>query len=177
MNMLGLRLLPAALLVGASLSGCSLIPPFATCEGTDAALAGLDQLPALTLRPAPATPVGGEAGATAYCTDDTGDAWLTARRTYAYDGSRAEVLEYYAREAPAAGWRPVHDLDSGAARGFTVFCFESRERPSLTLAFDSPEGLRTFYGIDPGPAPAGPGSRIWFSLSTEAATDGSRMDC
>ncbi|MFE5805977.1 hypothetical protein [Streptomyces sp. NPDC056491] len=176
MNMPGLRLLPAALLVGASLSGCSLVFP-ETCDGTEAALAELDKVSALTLRPARATPVGGEAGTAPHCTEDTGGAWLTAQRTYAYDGSRKEILDYFGREAPAAGWRPVESLDSERTRDFVVFCFESKKHPSLTLSFDSPDNLREFYGIDPGPAPAVPGSRIWFSVSVEATPDGHRMDC
>ncbi|MEV6394718.1 hypothetical protein AB0M39_08035 [Streptomyces sp. NPDC051907] len=176
MNTLGLRLLLAALFVGATLSGCSLVSPFTTCEGTEAAVARLNELKALELRPEGAKPLDGE-GAAAYCTDDSGDAWLTAERWYSYDGSRTDVLEYYGREAPAAGWRPMQSLDTGPDGRMSVFCFESGEHPSVTLAFESPEYLREFYGVEPGPYPAGPGSRIWFSLSAEAASDGSRMSC
>jgi hypothetical protein len=177
MNMFGLRLLLTALLVGTTLSGCSFISPFTTCEGTEPAVAELNGLPALELRPARAAPIGGGAAAKAYCTEDSGEAWLTAERLYAYDGSRSEVLEYYGREAPAAGWRPMQSLDTGPDGRISVFCFESGEHPSVTLAFESPEELREFYGVDPGPEPSGPGSRIWFSLSAEAASDGSRMGC
>ncbi|MFG2873915.1 hypothetical protein ACGFYU_02705 [Streptomyces sp. NPDC048337] len=119
----------------------------------------------------------GEPAAQAHCTEDSGDAYLTAERLYSYDGTREEVLEYYGREAPPAGWRPVGRLDTGPDRQISVFCFESNDRPSITLAFESPEDLREFYGVEPGPAPGGPGSRIWFRWSAEAASDGSRMDC
>ncbi|MFJ4776674.1 hypothetical protein [Streptomyces sp. NPDC088762] len=177
MNMLGLRLLLVTVLLGGALSGCSLLSPFTTCEGTASAVAKLNELPALALRPAGAVPIDEEAEAQAYCTEDSGDAGLTARRLYAYDGSRTEVQEYYARAAPAAGWHPVHSLTTQPEAGFSVFCFESDRHPSVTLAFESPEELREVYGVDPGPEPAGPGSRIWFQLFAEAATDGSRMGC
>lgn len=177
MNLLGLRPLSAALFMGATLSGCSGISPFTTCEGTEAAVAGLNGLQALELRPERAAPLSGEGAAAAYCVDDTGDAWLIAERWYSYDGSRADVLEYYGREAPAAGWRPVQSLDTGPDGRISVFCFESGEHPSLTLAFESPEHLRTLYGVEPGPDPVGAGSRTWFSWSAEAASDGSRMGC
>ncbi|MFI8391345.1 hypothetical protein [Streptomyces sp. NPDC085540] len=105
-------------------------------------------------------------------------AWLTAERFYVYGGTRNEVLEYYGREASTAGWRPVDDLDMGSDRRFVVFCFESADRPSITLSFTSPEQLREFYGTEPHPAELlGVDARTWYTWSTEAATDGSRMDC
>ncbi|MFD9408700.1 hypothetical protein ACFWBN_17020 [Streptomyces sp. NPDC059989] len=177
MNMLGLRLALAALVVGTTLSGCTFFAPFTTCEGTDSAVAELDRLPVLNLRPPQASPAGDGKADGAACHEDSGDAWLSANRLYTYDGSRAELLEYYGREAPAAGWRPIQRLDTGPDGQISVFCFESREQPSITLAFESREHLRELYGIEPGPDPMGPGSRIWFSLSAEAASDGSRMGC
>ncbi|MER5934208.1 hypothetical protein [Streptomyces sp. NPDC002054] len=178
MNMLAVRVLLAALLVGTSLSGCSLLPQFETCEGTEPAVAELDKLPALALRPQGAVPVGGGPWAGSSCIDDTAGAWLSAQRLYAYSGTKEEVLEYYGREAPAAGWRPVHDLDMGPDGRFAVFCFESADRPSMTLAFDSPEMLHEIYGVKPDPgALRAVDARTWFSWSAEAAPDGSRMSC
>ncbi|MFJ1566101.1 hypothetical protein [Streptomyces erythrochromogenes] len=177
MNMLALRAVLAALLMGTSLSGCSL-PHFDTCEGTEAAVAELDQLPALELHPKGAVAVGGDPWSGAHCVDDTAGAWLTADRFYAYGGTRREVVEYYGREAPAAGWRPVGSLDRGLDRGFVVFCFESADRPSVTLSFTSPEELREFYGTEPHPAELlGVDARTLYSWSAEAETDGSRIDC
>ena len=109
--------------------------------------------------------------------DDSGDAGLTAERLYVLHGTREEVLEYYGRAAPAAGWRPVHDLDTGPDGRRAVFCFDADERPSVTLAFDTPERPREFYELDPGPEAADPGSHVWFSLFAESATDGSRLGC
>lgn len=178
MNMLAVRALLAALLVGTGLSGCSLLPPFENCGGTEAAVAELDQLPALELRPKGAVSVGGGPWAGADCVDDTGGAGLTATRFYAYGGTRKDVLEYYGREAAAAGWRPAEDLDTAFGAGFAVFCFESADRPSITLAFTSPEQLRELYGTEPHPASLlGVDARTWFSWSTEATPDGSRMTC
>ncbi|MFE1825879.1 hypothetical protein [Streptomyces yangpuensis] len=178
MNMLAVRALLAALLVGTGLSGCSLLPPFESCGGTEAAVAELDQLPALELRPKGAASIGGDPWAGAHCVDDTGGAWLTATRFYAYGGTRKEVLEYYGREAAAAGWRPVHDLDAAFGAGFAVFCFESADRPSMTLDFTSPERLREIYGTQPHPASLlGVDARTWFSWSTEATPDGSSISC
>ncbi|GLX37485.1 hypothetical protein Sros01_35580 [Streptomyces roseochromogenus] len=177
MNMLTMRVLLAVLLVGTSLSGCSLLPPFETCEGTEPAVAELDELSALALRPEGAVSVGGPwAGSS--CVDDTAGAWLSAQRLYAYSGTRKEVLEYYGREASAAGWRPVNDLDMGPDGRIAVFCFESADRPSITLAFDSPEKIREIYGVEPDPgALLGVDARTWFSWSAEAAPDGSRISC
>lgn len=179
MHMPSLRLLFAVLLVSSSVSGCSLFSPTPTCKGTEAAVAELAALPVLELRPERATPVGAAPGAAAEgsCTDDTMGAWLTAERLYAYDGGRAEVLEYYGREARAAGWRPVDPLDFGRDGRIVLFCFESEEQPSITLSFLSAEQLREWHGVEPGPDAGGSGSRTWFSLSAEADTDGSRMGC
>ncbi|MEU2389600.1 hypothetical protein [Streptomyces sp. NPDC007369] len=178
MNMPGcLRSLCASLLLVPALSACGLVPQFASCEGTDAALAELAKVPMLELRPDGATPLGGGAAPAARCVEDTAGAWLTAGRLYAYSGSRTEVLEYYGRVAPAAGWRPVHDLDVGPDGRMAVFCFESRSRPSVTLAFNTAQELREFHDLDPGPEADGSGPRTWFSLSAEADTDGSRMGC
>ncbi|MFF8258742.1 hypothetical protein [Streptomyces virginiae] len=178
MNMIAGRALLAFLLMGTSLIGCSLLPPFETCEGTEAAVAELDRLPALDLRPKGAVSVGGGPWAGAECVDDTGGAWLSATRFYAYGGTRKEVLEFYGREASAAGWHPVHDLGMGPNGSFAVFCFESADRPSITLAFDSPERLREIYGVEPHPAARlGVDARTWFSWSVEAQPDGSRMGC
>ncbi|MEU7603590.1 hypothetical protein [Streptomyces sp. NPDC041003] len=178
MNMLAVRVLLAVLLVGTSLSGCSLLSPFETCEGTGPAVAELDALPALALRPEGAVSVGGGPWAGSSCVDDTAGAWLSAERLHAYGGTREQVLEYYGREAPAAGWRPVDDLDTGPDGRRAVFCFESADRPSITLAFESPEQLREVYGVEPDPgALLGVDARTWFSWSAEAAPDGSRMSC
>ncbi|WP_147981695.1 hypothetical protein [Streptomyces sp. MS191] len=175
MNMRGSRLLLAVLLVGTTLTGCSALSPFDTCEDTASPLRKLDAVEVLDLRPAEARPVDG--GSRAYCTDDSGDAGLTAERVYVYGGTREEVLDYYGRAVPAAGWRPVQDLDTGPEGRRAVFCFEAAERPSVTLAFEPPERLREIEGLDPGPEAADPGSHVWFSLFAESATDGSRSGC
>ncbi|WP_328792200.1 MULTISPECIES: hypothetical protein [unclassified Streptomyces] len=178
MNMLAGRAFLAALLMGTGLSGCAFLPHFETCGGTGAALAELERLPALELRPKGAAAVDGVPWSGAHCVDDTAGAWLTAERFYAYGGTRNEVLEYYGREASAAGWRPVDDLDMGSDGRFVVFCFESADRPSLTLSFTSPEELRESSGTEPHPAELlGVDARTWYTWSTEAAADGSRMDC
>ncbi|MFD7631472.1 hypothetical protein ACFV7Q_36610 [Streptomyces sp. NPDC059851] len=177
MNMPRLPLVCAVLLFGTTLSGCSFLAPSATCEGTDAALTELAALPVLDLRPVRATPVSAGTGAEAHCVDDTAGAWLSAERLYVHDGSRTEVLEYYGREAATAGWRPVQDLDLGPDGRTAVFCFESVRQPSITLAFHTPEQLREWYGVEPVPRAAGTGPRTWFSLSAEAAPDGSPMGC
>ncbi|MET9636921.1 hypothetical protein ABZY83_10925 [Streptomyces virginiae] len=177
MNMIAGRALLAYVLIGTSLSGCALLPPFETCKATEAAVAELDQLPALELRPKGAVSVGGP-WAGADCVDDTAGAWLSATRFYAYGGTRKEVLEFYGREAPAAGWRPVDDLDTGPDGRVAVFCFESADRPSITLSFDSPEMLREIYGMEPHPASLlGVEARTWFSWSAEAELDGSPISC
>ncbi|MFG2873876.1 hypothetical protein ACGFYU_02500 [Streptomyces sp. NPDC048337] len=179
MHMPSLRLLFAVLLVSPALGGCALFGPYPTCEGTESAVAELAKLPGLELRPERARPVGAAPGAmaTASCTADSGDAYLTAERLYSYDGSRAEVLEYYGRAAPAAGWRPVGSLDFGPDSRAVLFCFESKDRPSITLQFLSAQQLRDIHGVDPGPESTGSGGRTLFSLSAEAATDGSRIGC
>ncbi|MBW5481192.1 hypothetical protein [Streptomyces bambusae] len=177
MNMPRLPLFCAVLLVGTTLSGCSLLSLAESCEGTEAAVTELAQLPILDVRPPRATPVDGGEALGAHCVDDTAGAWLQAGRLYAYEGSRTEVLEYYGRQAPAAGWRPVDDLDLGPDGRRAVFCFESATQPSVTLGFPSPRQLREFYGVDPGPGADGTGPRTWYILSAEATPDGSRMSC
>ncbi|MFF5705052.1 hypothetical protein ACFY7H_21475 [Streptomyces sp. NPDC012794] len=177
MNMTGVRLLLATVLAAAALSGCSHLSPFTTCEGTGPQVAALDQSPALDLHPPGARPLHGGATDGATCTDDSGDAWLSADRLYVYDGSAADVLAYYARELPAAGWHPVRRSGPVPAGGTPVSCFESPDRPSVVVTFESPADLREFYQVDPGPEPAGSAPRTWVHVYTEASTDGSRMDC
>ncbi|MET9609281.1 hypothetical protein ABZZ17_30165 [Streptomyces sp. NPDC006512] len=177
MNMLAVRVLLAVLLVGSGVSGCSLLPPFPTCERTEQSVAELDELPALALRPQGAVSVDGPwAGAS--CVEDTADAWLSAGRLYAYGGTRQEVLAYYGREAPASGWRPVDGLDTGPDGRTAVFCFESAGRPSIVLAFETPDVLSEIYGEGPAPAALlGVDARTWFSWSAESALDGSPISC
>ncbi|MFD3538389.1 hypothetical protein ACFWUQ_02670 [Streptomyces sp. NPDC058662] len=177
MNMIGLRLLLATVLAGATLSGCSFLSPFATCEGTGPEVAALDELPALDLHPPGARPLDGGAADGATCTDDSGDAWLSADRLYVYDGNAADVLAYYARELPAAGWHPVQRIGAAPEGRTPVTCFESPDRPSVIVTFESPADLREFYLVDPGPEPTDSVPRTWFHVFAEASTDGSRMDC
>lgn len=74
----------------------------------------------------------------------------------------------------ASGGQPGQGLD----RGYAVFCFESADRPSITLSFASPEDLRAFHGTQPHPAELlGVNARTFYSWSAEAETDGSRIDC
>ncbi|MFD6876658.1 MULTISPECIES: hypothetical protein [unclassified Streptomyces] len=177
MNMIGLWLLLATVLVGATLSGCSFLSPFTTCEGTGPEPAALDELSALDLHPAGARSVAGGAADGATCTDDSGDAWLSADRLYVYDGSAADVLAYYARELPAAGRHPV-ELPGALPEGrIPVTCFESPDRPSGTVDFETPADLREFYQVGPGPEPTGSVPRTWIHVLAEASADGSRMDC
>ncbi|GHI85236.1 hypothetical protein ACWGF3_02135 [Streptomyces xanthophaeus] len=177
MNMIGLRLLLATVLVGSALSGCAFLSPFTSCKGTGPAVAELDELPALELHPPGATPVDGGAADGATCTDDSGDAWLTADRLYVYDGSEVEVVAYYVREMAAAGWHPGPRVGPAPQGRIPAPCFESPDRPSVRVIFESPAELREFYQVDPGPEPTGSAPRTWFVLSAEASPDGSRMDC
>ncbi|WP_328917518.1 MULTISPECIES: hypothetical protein [unclassified Streptomyces] len=88
------------------LSACSLIGD--SCHGTTAAKAQLAAQPILSAAPhGAAEPANyhGE-GTTTGCDDDSpGKAWLHADRVYAYTGTPGDVIGYYEKTAPAAGWQ------------------------------------------------------------------------
>ncbi|MCX4960057.1 hypothetical protein [Streptomyces virginiae] len=177
MDMPGLRALCALLLLAPALGACSLPPSFGSCKRTGPYLAELTKVPVLELRPDRAAPLGGEAGPHAGCTEESGVAWLSAERLYAYSGSQEEVLEYYDRAAPKVGWRPARDHHLEPDDQRPRFCFESRGRPSVTLGFHTAQQLREAYGVDPGPETDATGPRIWFSVRTSAQNDGSSFGC
>ncbi|MFJ3927434.1 hypothetical protein [Streptomyces sp. NPDC090022] len=155
----------AVLLVGAA-TGCAFFSPFSSCEGTGAALRALDADPVLQVRPPEAAPATGLDLAGGDCTDDSGDAWLSAERMYSHPGTPRQVLDHYRAVLPAQGWSlrgpdavddPVHPVR------VLSFSHGSSGR-ELTLAFETPDTLVQWYDYRPGPETAG---HTWYLLMVE----------
>ncbi|MFG2973651.1 hypothetical protein ACGFYY_11670 [Streptomyces sp. NPDC048331] len=168
-------LLLSAVIVAGGLSGCSLLTPFKTCEGTEARMKELESLPLLASPPPGAGAPRTFDGDYAECADDSGDAWLSAGRTYTYPGTRQEVLDHYRKAAEADGWRfepePALDRNSDDA------CFtkgEDGQAKTFTLSFPPARFLKEFYGPE---AAAEFASGSGFELTAGSEADGATTSC
>ncbi|MER5205488.1 hypothetical protein [Streptomyces sp. NPDC002825] len=169
-------LLSTALAAG-GLTGCSYLSPFTSCEGTGSRAEGLESLAILDSRPAKATVPRGLEEVASGCVDDSGDAWLSAYRTYAFPGSRTEVLRYYRTAAEHDGWHWEQDPWQPHVPEETAgLCFtkgEDGEAMMLTVSFMTARDLE-FEGYGPGPEFAS-GSAFRIEAGSEA--DGARTGC
>ncbi|MFI8498149.1 hypothetical protein ACIGFK_06550 [Streptomyces sp. NPDC085524] len=171
----GIRWLLSAVLLAGGLTGCSLLSPFTTCEGTDALMKELESLPLLASPPPGATPPTKSDAAFSECADDSGDAYLTASRSYVYAGTRQEVLDHFRKAAEADGWRyepnPVpgmRQVDSCFTKG------GDGEAKELRVHFVTPERIAEFYGPEAGPEFAGGAG---FEITVGADVEGARTSC
>ncbi|PWK65442.1 hypothetical protein BCL76_11247 [Streptomyces sp. CG 926] len=168
-------LLLSAVLVAGGLSGCSLLTPFKTCEGTEARMKELESLPLLTSPPPGASAPRTFDGNYAECADDSGDAWLSAGRTYVYPGTRQEVLDHYRKAAEADGWRFVPDPTS--RQDTRESCFtkgEDGQAKMLTLAFPPAHFVTEFYGPE---AAAEFATGAGFEITVGSEADGATTSC
>lgn len=168
----------AVALVSAGLTGCSSLSPFNTCEGTEARLKELSAQPILTSVPARATVPKGFTSVDAECVDDSGDAWLYAERTYAYPGSRQEVVDFYRTTAKAGGWRVQSDpADPDVAETVAGLCFTKGgdgDALMLTVQFTTARQLKIEYDYVAGPEfDSGSG----FHVEVGSETDGAKTGC
>ncbi|MCX5338712.1 hypothetical protein [Streptomyces atratus] len=63
------------------------------------------------------------------CWDDGGDAWIYAKRTYAFPGPWAEVVQHYRAAAKGDGWKPAPDsAQPPAPEKTTQQCFTRARR-------------------------------------------------
>ncbi|MFG2233244.1 hypothetical protein ACGFNX_25105 [Streptomyces sp. NPDC048723] len=168
-------LLLSTVLVAGGLSGCSFLSPFTTCEGTEARMKELESLPLLASPPPGASAPRTFDGDSSECADDSGDAWLSAGRTYVYPGTRQEVLDHYRKAAEADGWRfepePVLGQETWGS------CFtkgEDGQTKVFTLSFPPARFLTEFYGAEAG-AEFASGSGFEISVGSEA--EGAEVHC
>ncbi|WP_051773708.1 hypothetical protein [Streptomyces sp. NRRL S-237] len=168
-------LLLSAVLVAGGLSGCSFLTPFKTCEGTEARMKELESLPLLASPPPGASAPRTFDGVYSECADDSGDAWLSAGRTYVYPGPREEVLDHYRQAAEADGWRfepePVRAQETWGS------CFtkgEDGQAKMFTLHFPPARFLTEFYGAE---AAAEFASGSGFEISVGSEADGAEVHC
>ncbi|MBT2454694.1 hypothetical protein [Streptomyces sp. ISL-86] len=182
-GMRGARGVLALVVVAGGLTGCSLLSPFTTCRGTGPALERLAGYPVLEARPeGAAAPPGadgaGEAdGAVASeCLDDSGDAWMYARRVYVAPVGRGEVLRFYREAAAADGWKEARN-SSGVPADVAGLCFSRGGEGNwreLDLSFMPASEAKEFYGYEP---PADPRAETFYSIEVGAGVDGERLDC
>ncbi|MEJ8644210.1 hypothetical protein WKI68_28605 [Streptomyces sp. MS1.HAVA.3] len=135
-------LLLSAAIVAGGLTGCSVLSPFTTCDGTEARMKELQSLPLLASPPPGATPPRHVEAVYSECADDSGDAWLSAGRLYVYPGTRQEVLDHYRKATEADGWRFTPrppDLDEAWGSCFTKG--RDGQVKQLTVIFVSGPGL------------------------------------
>ncbi|MGW7328006.1 hypothetical protein ACWGIU_05200 [Streptomyces sp. NPDC054840] len=168
-------LLLSAVIAAGGLSGCSFLSPFKTCEGTGARMKELESLPLLSSPPPGASAPRTFDGAFSECADDSGDAWLSAGRTYVYPGTRQEVLDHYRKAAEADGWRfepgPVRGQDASGS------CFTKGgggQAKVFALSFPPVRFLTEFYGAE---AAAEFASGAGFEISVGSEADGATTSC
>ncbi|MGW8504837.1 hypothetical protein [Streptomyces sp. CLCI03] len=111
----------------------------------------------------------------AECADDSGDAWLSAGRTYVYPGTRQEVVDHYREAAEADGWRfvpePMFDRDSGDV------CFtkgEDGQAKTFTVSFPPARFITDFYGPE---AAAEFATGAGFETTAGSEADGATTSC
>ncbi|WP_108956076.1 hypothetical protein [Streptomyces fragilis] len=166
--------------------GCSALSPFEGCEGTGSLMRELEETPLLASPPPGARAAGGEAGGYSSCSDDSGDAWLSARRLFVHPGTAEEVVAHYRRVARAEGWTyvanpepsvaPPMDLPApppGSTGQHRDVCFTKGGDGSarvVTLYFTTVEEIRRSHDVDPGPAFA---SGQVYEIEAGAEPDGS----
>ncbi|MGW3385718.1 hypothetical protein [Streptomyces cinereoruber] len=139
-----MSLLLAAVLVGATLTGCGLLELAGDCEGTDDRVRETAALDILDSRPDGATVARGFEEVDAGCWADSGDVMVYAGRTYAFPGARADVTAHYRTAAVRDGWTPA----PGSLLG--DLCF-TREDTVLWIAFLTAERLaEDGHGSRPG---------------------------
>ncbi|MFI1286336.1 hypothetical protein ACH4U5_37185 [Streptomyces sp. NPDC020858] len=166
-------LLSAAIAAG-GLTGCSVLSPFTTCDGTEARMKELESLPLLASPPPGATPPRSHDGFHSECADDSGDAWLSAGRVYLYPGTRQEVLDHYRKAAEADGWR--FEPQPVAGHELMGSCFtkgEEGQAKQLILHFVSAREFTELYGPDTGREFA---SGAGFDIAVGSAADGAGGD-
>ncbi|MCO4695567.1 hypothetical protein ABTX34_18115 [Streptomyces sp. NPDC096538] len=103
----------ATVLMASALTGCSLMELARDCDGTDARVAEVGALGILDSRPDRATVTRGSEEDAPHCYADSGDVVVSAGRTYAFPGTRAEVAAHYRAAARQDGWRPDPEAEPG----------------------------------------------------------------
>ncbi|MGW7436641.1 hypothetical protein [Streptomyces sp. NPDC054849] len=168
-------LLFSAAVVAGGLTGCSVLSPFTTCDGTEARLKELESLPLLASPPPGATTPRHAEAAYSECTDDSGDAWLYAERLYAHPGTRAEVLGHYRTAAEADGWRFVpRPPGLGEEWGSCFTRGEDGQVKELTVRFVTAREVENDQGHDAG---VEFGSGAGFRIQAGSQADGAATRC
>ncbi|QES18496.1 hypothetical protein DEJ46_04820 [Streptomyces venezuelae] len=154
-----IRIRPTALLLSAvlaagSLTGCSAFDLFADCEGTEERVRELESLAILGSRPVGATSPVHYENVDAGCWSDSGDVVVYADRTYAFPGTRAEVLRHYRTAAERDGWHvppgPAPVPPPGQAESLCFTRAEGGEEVRLDVYFLTAENL-AHEEHEPGP--------------------------
>ncbi|KOX28620.1 hypothetical protein ADL06_13610 [Streptomyces sp. NRRL F-6491] len=122
-------------LAAATLTGCVLLELARDCEGTDDRVEEMAALDILDSRPDGATIARGFEEVDAGCWADSGDVVVYADRTYAFPGTRAEVIAYYQTAVVRDGWIPDPEALPGK------LCF-TKESMALWITFLTAERLK-----------------------------------
>ncbi|WP_051806259.1 hypothetical protein [Streptomyces sp. NRRL F-2747] len=155
------------------LAGCSLIDPYASCEGSEPRLKEMASLTVLDAKPPQATPPAGHTQVETACDDDSsGDAWLSAERLYSASGSKTDIFGYYTKAATADGWKlEEHTSALHVPADVEGLCFsKGGDGSAMTLTVNFPSGEKYFPVPDFG---AGTGVGILVG----AEIDGSPIPC
>lgn len=169
-------LLLSTALAAAGVSDCSALSPFTSCDGTDGRLRELASLPILASPPPGAKAPAGDAAAYSECADDSGDAWLSAGRLYAYPGTAQEVVAHYRKTAAAEGWQLEKPPSPYADPDLDV-CFTQGEKGharQVTVILMSHQEVSDEYQQSLGPDFA---TGQVFRIEAGAEADGARTPC
>ncbi|MCX5149632.1 hypothetical protein OHB36_23115 [Streptomyces sp. NBC_00320] len=171
----GALLLSASIVtvLAGGLTGCSLLHPYASCEGSEPRLKEMASLAILDAKPPQASPPAGYTEVESACDDDgSGDAWLSAERLYSSKQSKAEILEHYTKAAAADGWKLEEDTSPRRAPADVAgLCFsKGGDGNAMMLAVSFPTGDKY------RPAPDfGAGTGVGILVGAEI--DGSPTPC
>lgn len=176
---LPIRIRPTALLLSAvlgvgGLTGCSAaLDLLKDCEDTEGRVKELESLAILDSRPVGATSPVHYENVDAGCWADSGDVMVYADRTYAFPGTRAEVLRHYRTAAERDGWKAPSNPTPpppGKPEGLCFSRTEGGESAQLDVYFLTAENL-SFEEHEPGPELTS-GSAYRLSVTSGGVCDG-----
>ncbi|MFB7609750.1 hypothetical protein [Streptomyces gardneri] len=174
-----IRIRPTALLLSAvlgvgGLTGCSAaLDLLKDCEGTEGRVKELESLAILDSRPVGATSPVHYENVDAGCWADSGDVMVYADQTYAFPGTRAEVLRHYRTAAERDGWKAPSNPTPpppGKPEGLCFSRTEGGESAQLDVYFLTAENL-SFEEHEPGPELTS-GSAYRLSVTSGGVCDG-----
>jgi hypothetical protein len=161
------------------LTGCQTLADAASasgCEGTESRVGELKAYGILDSRPQGTIVPQGFEKLDAGCWEDSGEAWLSADRTYVFPGDRADVTQHYRAAAEREGWKPSPATRQSSKEGRPAsLCFTGKTNDATMLdVYFLTEEILDAEETETGPEfSSGAGYRVAIT----ATADGSATSC